>query len=118
MRQFAECFPDDNWAAAAAQIPQLLHKVEVEPNFLKPDVTDKVPKRALENCLCLKFMSSYILMSLDQSYIWCFVYRHSSSIQILKKEERVGNSSAELLTGDTHDHWLTLLGFRLPLQAA
>lgn len=33
-------------------------------------------------------------------------------------EERVGKSPAELLTGETHKHWLEMLGFELFKQAA
>ena len=51
-------------------------------------------------------------LELLQFYLNHHLFRRS------RREERVGKSPAELLTGDTHDHWLTLLGFRLPLQAA
>jgi hypothetical protein len=33
-------------------------------------------------------------------------------------EERVGKSPAELLTGEKHEHWLEMLGFKLFKQAA
>lgn len=35
-----------------------------------------------------------------------------------RRKERIGKSPTELLTGTKHDHWLELLGFKLPLQAA
>jgi len=35
-----------------------------------------------------------------------------------QRAERVGRSPIELLTGQTHPHWLTLLGYPFPAQAA
>jgi len=35
-----------------------------------------------------------------------------------QRAERVGRSPIELLTGQTQPHWLTLLGYPLPAQAA
>lgn len=56
---------------------------------------------------------------LGKEYLWIlqFFLNHRRFMRS-EKPERVGKSPRELMTGQTHSHWLELLGFKLFKQAA
>ena len=68
---------------------------------------------------------SYLIVNENDEYLDYALLDKNSGNQIKANkivfheyESRVGNSPAELLTGDKHQHWLEMLGFDLFKQAA
>jgi hypothetical protein len=55
---------------------------------------------------------------IGHGFLELFRFYHNHSVILRsRKEERVGKSPAEILTGKPHEYWLAMLGYVIPFAA-